>query len=74
MKTETPLHHYPAVQGQEAGAQFIQAGCWGDFISSLLTASDTIDARRAARQQAQRPPTHTFSTHTEIMPGGRDRA
>ena len=73
MKTETPLHHYPSVQGQEAGAQFIQAGCWGEFISALLTASDTIDARRAARQQAQRPHTHTFTQQAVEGPGGQDR-
>jgi hypothetical protein len=50
---EVPLHHQPSVQGQEAGAPFIQSGAWGDFISAILTASLTIDGRRAARQSAQ---------------------
>ena len=50
---EMPAHHYPSSQGLDAGSPFIQSGAWGDFISAVLSASVTIDARRAARQQAQ---------------------
>ena len=51
MKTETPLHHQPSVMHMEAGAPFLLPGSWGDFISNVLTARQTIHARRAARQR-----------------------
>jgi hypothetical protein len=66
---DMPAHHHPSVQHQEAGAPFLAAGLWGDFISAILSAGVTIDARRAARQQAQETderstqPTANVSAH-----------
>lgn len=50
MKTEMPLHHYPVTTGMSTGDVYLTPEVWGAFVSSILAASDTIDARRASRQ------------------------
>lgn len=54
-EADTPLHHYPAVQGMHQ--MTIGAPCgWFDFIGRVLAAADLIDRRTSQKQPGGKCP------------------
>lgn len=76
MKAEKSEHYASA---QHMDAPFITPRGWSAFVAALLTASDTIDRRRAERlaDQGEQQPLRMERYQPEAgseTPGGLDRA